>query len=669
VKLLTGINTHVSDDQGELSSFCSLCRAVNVPRPTTTIASLRNVDVDRCQEVVLYGYLISQRKASSRLYFAEILDIDGCTSVQVKLDAAQVDQTLMNDFKSVRPYTPVSITGKLIKRASTVERSSTQTDDVAKINDVELSVKHMNILNEFPKDIIVATNTVIPPEQRHLQMRTDKNIRDSIRFRSRLCQAIRDYLCNHHKFTEVETPILFKSTPEGAHEFLVPTRTAGLAYALPQSPQQYKQILMASGISRYMQIAKCFRDEDLRADRQPEFTQVDLEMAFSGEEEVMAMVEGLVKHVFLTSGSPDHELSIHGFPRVTYEYAMSNYGSDKPDTRFDATITRIDYMLPADLVRKITDLTDPVVECIKLPIAKDPNNTRKFVNTFMDSIACKPFMNNPDGRPGIFIYNSRQPLGGLAALGFEAAEQLENSLCLEDGDLLVLQARPNKPFSGGSTMLGNLRLALHKVAVSQGLLPVPSGWNFLWVVEFPLFSPMTPDKPSSDIEEPTDPHLSDSTSFPLSDLGQLYPQLESTHHPFTAPLTAEDTELLLLDPTLAKAAHYDLVLNGVEIGGGSRRIHHTDLQRFVLQDILKLSEERMATFSHLLEVLRAGAPPHAGMALGLDRLIMLMLGKESVRDVIAFPKWGKGEDVLVKAPSRVDDEMWKRYHLKPIINV
>lgn len=260
----------------------------------------------------------------------------------------------------------------------------------------------------------------------------------------------------------------------------------------------------------------------------------------------------------------------------------------------------------------------------------------------MDSPEALPFLQNPEGQPGIFIYDSRRPLGGLQPFGFEAAEHLEEQMRLEQGDVIVIQARKDATFSGGSTPVGDLRLALHHAAVSQGLKPAPVGWNFLWVTDFPLFSA------ADDLE----PGQGGSAG------------LRSTHHPFTAPATAEDVRLLATDPASAKADHFDLVLNGVELGGGSRRIHSAAVQEYVLRDVLKMSPERLSDFDHLLKVLGSGCPPHAGIALGFDRLIATILGKKSIRDVIAFPKSSKGEDLLVKSPSPVTDEQLQTYHLQ-----
>lgn len=298
-------------------------------------------------------------------------------------------------------------------------------------------------------------------------------------------------------------------------------------------------------------------------------------------------------------------------------------------------------MIPVDLVSKIGPLTDPTVEVFKFSLSSDPATTRKFVFDFMASQEAQPFINNPEGQPGIFIFDSRKPLGGLQPFGFEAAEYLEEHLSLEEGDLVILQARKDAPFSGGSTPIGNLRLALYRFAVAQGIIEPAKGWSFLWINQFPLFSP------TNDV----DPGQGGSAG------------LASTHHPFTAPASADDIDLLATDPSAVKADHYDLVLNGIELGGGSRRIHSSAFQEYVLREVLKVSNERMKDFEHLIEVLRMGCPPHAGLAIGFDRLIAVMLGKESIRDVIAFPK-SQGKDLLVRSPSMITKEQLQTYGLK-----
>ncbi|THW29031.1 hypothetical protein D6C98_01438 [Aureobasidium pullulans] len=592
------------------------------------------------EDVVLHGYLGTQRQAGKNLLFAELRDTTLSCSIQlVASNKTSTGESVFEKLIGLSVETPVAIQGKIKSRKAKPSSSKIEEGAIQPVTDVEIELTKVSPLNHFPKDIMVTQDSVFSAEQRHLQLRMEKPLRDALAFRSKAASILRTELCEGKDFTEIETPLLFKSTPEGAREFLVPSRTPGLAYALPQSPQQYKQILMASGIPRYVQFAKCFRDEDLRADRQPEFTQVDLEMSFATGQDVMSTVESVIKTLWqkLLGISYDGQ-----FPHLSYEDAMSTYGSDKPDVRLESKISRVEYMLPVDLVRKIGPLNDPIVEVLKIPISEDAKETRGFVTRFMDSPEAKPFNENPEGQPGIFIFDPRKPLSGLSVFGFEAAETIEETLDLEEGDLVVLQARKNASHAGGSTPLGNLRLALHKFAVQHGYMPAPQGFEFLWITDFPLFSPSVANEPGQ----------GGAAGF------------SSTHHPFTAPKTAEDVDLLLTDPAAVKAEHYDLVVNGVELGGGSRRIHSAAMQQFVLREVLKMSEERLKDFDHLIEVLRAGCPPHAGMALGFDRLIAVMLGKESVRDVIAFPKSGRGEDLLVKSPTRMTEEQLKTYHLK-----
>lgn len=590
------------------------------------------------QQVTLHGYITSRRVANKNITFIQLRGPQLLHSESVQCTFFRKTDA-HGSVQDLTLHSPVTITGTVQKRQLQSEGPAAPQDSI------EIVVDSMEVLNKFPNDIVMKPETVFPPEQRHLQLRNSEDLHHSLYVRSSVSRSIRNFLQGEHGFTEIETPLLFKSTPEGAREFLVPTRTPGMAYALPQSPQQYKQILMASGVTRYMQIAKCFRDEDLRADRQPEFTQIDLEMAFATADDVMTIVEQLIQMLW-TQVLPRNHTPPKTFKRMAYDTAMARYGSDKPDVRLGCEITRIEWLLPVDLVGKIGPLMEPIVEVMKIPLSKtdDPNKTREFVSTFMASPAAESFLHNPDGQPGLFIFDSRKPLQGLQVFGFEAAEQVEEMLSLSDGDLVVLQARKNVPFSGGSTAIGNFRLALHKAAVKEGLLQAPEGFEFLWITDFPLFSP------SSDLA--SEPGQGGSAG------------LSSTHHPFTAPKSPADVDLLLTDPLVAKADHYDLVVNGVELGGGSRRIHVAEMQDLVMRNVLGMSDERMRDFDHLIEVLRAGCPPHAGIALGFDRLIAMMLGKESVRDVIAFPKSGKGEDLLVKSPTKMVQSQLDTYHLK-----
>ncbi|EER28483.1 aspartyl-tRNA synthetase, putative [Coccidioides posadasii C735 delta SOWgp] len=592
------------------------------------------------KRVTLHGYLGRRTDIGKKMSFVRLSNPSLTQTVQV---ISFSKSEAFDKLRSIEANSPVVVRGILrSKIASSKGHTQEPTVDTeGNINSVEIALEDVQCLNDFPKDIIMTSETVFPAEKRYLQIRNDKDLRQALAFRARANKVLREVLeeCDP-PFMEVETPLLFKSTPEGAREFLIPTRRPGLAYALPQSPQQYKQILMSSGVPRYYQFAHCFRDEDLRADRQPEFTQLDMEMSFARGEDVMSTIEQVIRKLWSTL-MPE-QLDASPFPRMTYNEAMSKYGSDKPDLRIGMEIRRVDYMIPVDLVNKITDLSAPIVEITKLKGNGDPIETRQFVTSFLDSPEASEFINNPEGGPGVFVFDSSKPLSGLQAFGFEATWALENDLDLNDGDLLILQARQNAPFSGGSTPLGDLRRAIHKAAVETGFKPAPTGFHFLWVTHFPLFSASSDSEPGQG-----------GTAG-----------IASTHHPFTAPLTPEDVSLLLTDPTKATADHYDIVVNGVELGGGSRRIHSAEVQEFILRDILKMPESRLADFSHLLDALRAGCPPHSGIALGFDRLIAVMLGKESVRDVIAFPKSGKGEDVMVRTPSEMTEEALETYHLQ-----
>ncbi|KAJ9306226.1 hypothetical protein DTO217A2_4342 [Paecilomyces variotii] len=610
--------------------------AVEFPRATYDFRTFLS-EASPGQEVVLHGYLGNRVDLSKKLSFVRLTDPTMKQNIQI---VASAKSGAFEKLRSIAMNSPVAVRGIVQqKKGSKSERDSPDTE---KIEAWEISLDEIHALNDFPKDIIMTSETVFPPEQRYLQLRTDGELREALRFRAQVRNICKEELDQcQPPFVEIETPLLFKSTPEGAREFLVPTRRRGMAYALPQSPQQYKQILMASGIPRYYQFARCFRDEDLRADRQPEFTQLDLEMSFATGEDVMTVIEGVIRKLWSTLMKDP--VPSGPFRRMPYQEAMRRYGSDKPDTRIGMEIAPIDYLLPVDLISKITPLVDPIVEVFKFEgNDNDPKETHRFITEFLDSPAGAPFNDNPEGGPGIFIYDAKKPLCGLQPFGFEAAERIEEMLEPDHGDLIVLQARKRAPFSGGSTPIGDLRRALYTASVKKGFKPAVQGFDFFWVVDFPLFSPTTDAEPGQG--------------------GAA--GISSTHHPFTAPKTAADVDMLLTDPTQVVADHYDLVVNGVELGGGSRRIHDARVQEFILRDILKMPAERLADFSHLLEALRAGCPPHAGIALGFDRLVAVMLGKDSVRDVIAFPKTGKGEDPMVKAPTPMTEESLETYHLR-----
>lgn len=495
---------------------------------------------------------------------------------------------LVEQLKNIRLNSPVSVTGILaLKRLQKGrELQVSKNDSIYPIEQLEIKASKLSCLNTFPADLHASENHTFQPQDRHLQIRYDEELRRRLLFRSEVAAFIREELKD---FNEIETPILFKSTPEGAREFLVPTRKPGYTYALPQSPQQYKQILMASGIYRYVQFAKCFRDEDLRADRQPEFTQIDLEMAFADGESVMNRVEQLIKSVyskFAKQGTTiNAPLPDSPFLRMSYNEAMSEHGSDKPDLRITPLIQRIDQITHPELRGMMTSIQNPIIEAFKFKTQGSSKEVQAFIRKFLDSPDSDAFTQNPDGPPGVCIVDFRKPMDGLQIFGFEGAKKLkelfnqsrrplyqdekthEINAAFEEGDLLIIQARENLPHSGGSTMLGKLRLAIYKAAVAQGLINSDPDHHFLWVTDFPMFT----------LDNGLDPGQGGAAGF------------SATHHPFTAPRTAGDVDLLLTDPLKAKADHYDIVVNGVELGGGSRRIHNSDMQKFVMKEILKVT--------------------------------------------------------------------------------
>ncbi|KUJ09524.1 aspartyl-tRNA synthetase [Mollisia scopiformis] len=610
--------------------------------------------------VVAVGFLQKIANLGEALVFAHLQGPGTSDTVQLVCQ----DAKLCKELSSIRLGSPINITGNLaLKRAPKREKTGLEKtpDGFASLHQIEINLTRVIRLNTFPADLHHGADHVFSPQDRHLQIRYDSELKERLLFRSEVAKYVRQEL---HQFQEIETPILFKSTPEGAKEFLVPTRRHGYAYALPQSPQQYKQILMSSGVSRYFQFAKCFRDEDLRADRQPEFTQIDLEMAFTDGMGVMRRVEQLIKNIYKKFARPGTHLRSPlpqaPFHRITYEKAMSKYGSDKPDLRLKGLIHRIDQAVNPELHGMITSIKNPKFEAFKIRLGTSPSGVQKFISAFMDSPDAEIFRSNPDGAPGICVYDPSKPLEGLLPFGFEGAQKLkelfseisqqpweneethEANRTFDTGDLLVFQARPGLPHSGGSTFMGKLRLAIEKASLAEGLIEQDLNHLYLWVTDFPMFT----------LENGSDPGQGGKAGF------------SATHHPFTAPKTAKDVDLLLWKPLEAKADHYDLVVNGVELGGGSRRIHNAEMQEFIMRDILKMSEERINDFAHLIEALRAGCPPHAGLAIGFDRLIAVMTGRESVKDVIAFPKSSKGEDMMVKSPAVIRPEELKRYGLE-----
>jgi len=438
--------------------------------------------------------------------------------------------------------------------------------------------------------------------------------------------AIREYF-DDQDFLEIETPILFKSTPEGAREFLVPSRlNEGKFYALPQSPQQYKQMLMVAGIERYYQLARCFRDEDLRADRQPEFTQVDLEMSFIDREDMYALIEGLLKTVWQETLGEEIQTP---FLRMPYHEAMNRFGSDKPDMRFGMEIqdfsddfSSSDFKVFAGAVK-----SGGAVKAFNAKgLADLTQGELKHLEECAKSLGAKglAFIKSEKGE-------WKSPI--LKFLSDQEKDTLKEKLAVEDGDIIFFAAGP---WESSCNILGRVRLEAATLLEKRGqTLRNPKDWKFLWVIDFPLM------------------HFEEEEG-----------RYVASHHPFTAPVE-EDLEFLDSDPKKVRGQHYDIVLNGVELGGGSIRIHQPDVQKKVFEDVLKIPADVVQSrFGYMLEAFSYGAPPHGGIALGLDRLVTILCNRDSIRDVIAFPKTQKGQDLMTDSPGEATERQLRDLKIK-----
>ncbi|MCG8415604.1 MAG: aspartate--tRNA ligase, partial [Pseudomonadales bacterium] len=445
---------------------------------------------------------------------------------------------------------------------------------------------------------------------------------ERLRFRSKVANTVRNFM-DEHGFLDIETPLLTKATPEGARDYLVPSRThPNRFFALPQSPQLFKQILMASGMDRYYQIAKCFRDEDLRADRQPEFTQIDVETSFMDEEEIMAIMEGLIRHVFQVHMDVD----LGDFPRLSYAEAMRRYGSDKPDLRIDLELVDIaEQMQGVDFKVFSGPANDPACRVAALRVPGGASLSRKVIDDYTDFVG----IYGAKGLAWIKVNDIDAGIEGLQSpiikfIGEEVTLALMSTLGVQTGDIVFFGADKVKVVNEA---LGALRL---KVAEDLGL--VSDNWAPLWVVDFPMF------------EEDGDGNLT------------------SLHHPFTAP--ACDADELKANPVTALSRAYDMVLNGTELGGGSVRINQPAMQQAVFEVLGIGDEEAQEKFGFLLDALSYGCPPHGGIAFGFDRLIMLLTNAQSIRDVIAFPKTQTAACPLTDAPGAVSNQQLRELNIR-----
>jgi aspartyl-tRNA synthetase len=577
-----------------------------------TCGQLRKTDIGR--EATLAGW-VHTRRDHGGLIFIDLRDREGIT--QVVFNPA-ISAEAHQKAKELRTEDVITVSGKVIERPQGTVNPELSTGEI------ELQADSLSILNAsktppFPIEDETLVSENLKLKYRYLDLRRPSMLRN-LRLRHTVVRTIRAYL-EENGFIEVETPYLTKSTPEGARDYLVPSRVnPGSFYALPQSPQLFKQILMVAGLERYYQVVRCFRDEDLRADRQPEFTQIDLEMSFVEREDVQGLTEGMIAAVFQAARGIRLKTP---FRRITYDEAMARYGTDKPDLRFGLELQDVSSIVSGLQFRVFKDVLDQKGIVKGLKVEQQAALSRKELDDLTEEAKAL------GARGLVWIKVGPQGFESPVAkhLGDEAMKHLTQALKASPGDLLLFVADQPKAVHD---VLGALRL---KLAERMGLLD-PSRFEFLWVVDFPLLEYVETERRHA-----------------------------ARHHPFTSPMDS-DLALLDTDPPKVRAKAYDLVLNGTELGGGSIRIHRREIQDKVFGLLGIGPEEAIQKFGFLLEALEYGAPPHGGIALGLDRLVMILAGEDSIRDVIAFPKTQKAICLLSDAPSPVTEEQLKELHIK-----
>jgi aspartyl-tRNA synthetase len=580
---------------------------------------LRKSDIGR--EATLAGWVHVSRDHGG-VIFIDLRDREGITQVVFR---PEENAQLAKEAHSLRSEDVIQVSGKVAARVPGTENPKLATGDI------EVIPNQLRILNRaddlpFPIDAEIH-NEDLRLTYRYYDLRRPQ-LSHNLRVRHRVAKATRDYL-DSQGYLEIETPILSKSTPEGARDFLVPSRLVpGKFYALPQAPQQYKQLLMVAGVEKYFQIAKCFRDEDLRADRQPEFTQIDIEASFVTPDDIFALTEGMLAAIFKASRNIDIKTP---FDRRTYREAISRFGSDKPDRRFGVELVDLSDDFRASGFKVFRGALDAggVVKAI---------NAKGFAGITTGQIEELTETAKVFGAKGLaFIKIEKGEWKSPIVKFFSETEKaaVQSKLKAEEGDLILFGA---DKWEIACEVLGRIRLRIAEIQnlVEQANRHSGSEWDFLWVTDFPLLQWSAEEN-----------------------------KWNAVHHPFTRP-KAEDIPLLEAKkfPEI-RAEAYDVVLNGVEIGGGSMRIHEPQLQEKMFEALGVSAQDRQSLFGHLLRALRLGAPPHGGIALGLDRLVMLLCGAESIRDVMAFPKNNRGMDLMTQSPADVDPRQLRDLSIKP----
>lgn len=570
-------------------------------------------DLDR--EVIIMGWVQSKRDHGG-LIFVDLRDREGI--VQVVFNP-QLNKEPHEKAGLLKDEWILAVKGTVARRPPETLNSNIKTGGIEVIA-IEIKILNTSKVLPFPIENEINVDELLRMEYRFLDLRRPE-MRDNLLLRHQVVSATRNFL-NSNGFIEIETPYLTRSTPEGARDFLVPSRlNPGEFYALPQSPQILKQTLMISGFDRYYQIVRCFRDEDLRADRQPEFTQIDLEMSFVNEDDVMEVVEGMLKSIFKRAKGIDIPTP---FQRIKYDEAILRYGNDKPDIRFGLELCDISEIFLDTGFKVFSDAIKKggIIKALNLK-GRGGELSRKEIDDLVElakSLGAK-------GLAWIRISEGEWQSPITKFFSEKEKESLKGALKIEDGDLIF--------FGADSSYIVNLVLSNLRLRLGERFKMIDHNqFAFLWVVDFPLL-----------------------------DFDETEKRYFAMHHPFTSP-KEEDLELLDTTPEKVRARAYDVVLNGVEIGGGSIRIHRSDIQQKLFDKIGLEQEEAKKKFGFLLEALEFGAPPHGGIALGVDRLVMLSAGADSIRDVIAFPKTQKGVCPLTEAPSQVDPKQLLELKIK-----